>query len=135
MRVDADLGLAALLALNLDSQQQQLQLDETQPVQKNGLYDTEAYLYHILHTKTGPKIGKNSPKMNVPARYKGVKVQKIQMMTWLARIKENCKDSSLQFAAQLSPVTTLGFICSSIFVMISLSAVIKYTSLRPPNKK
>ena len=62
MRVDADLGLPALLALNLDSQQQQLQLDETQPAQKNGLYDTEAYLYHILHMKTGPKIGKNSPK-------------------------------------------------------------------------
>ena len=49
MRVDADLGLAALLALNLDGEQQQLQLDETQPAQKNGLYDTEAYPPYSSH--------------------------------------------------------------------------------------
>merc|ERR1711884_168738 len=63
VRVDADLGLPALLALNLDSQQQQLQLDETQPAQKNGLYDTEAYLPHSSHeiwTKNWAKIVQKS---------------------------------------------------------------------------
>ena len=104
------------------------------------LYSTEAYLPHSSHeiwTKNWAKIVQKSVIFECACKLQesqGTKSPDDDLVSKNKREKKR-KKRTLVCSFQLSPVTTLGFICSSIFVMISLSAVIKYTSLRPPNKK